>query len=82
MAKRTVLQDISLQWIKDLESGSTFSPTDLYQMLTQDHLDECNQRGDSNWEERYRNDARWAIQIAQDREGLITRIRRGLYQRL
>jgi hypothetical protein len=27
-------------------------------MLTQDYLDECQSRGDSDWEERYKNDAR------------------------
>jgi hypothetical protein len=48
-------------------------------MLTQDYLDECQSRGDSDWEERYKNDARWAMQIALDREGLITRIKRGSY---
>ena len=82
MKKLTVLQDISLKWIRDLTCGTTFSPSDLYRMLTRDHLDECRERGDSNWEERYRNDARWAIQIALDREGFITRIRHGSYRRL
>ena len=82
MNKLTVLQDISLKWIKNLACGTVFSPGDLYRMLTRDHLDECQARGDSNWEERYRNDARWAIQIALDREGLIARIVRGSYRRL
>jgi hypothetical protein len=82
MMKLTVLQDISLNWIRNLARGTTFSPHDLYSMLTQDYLDECQNRGDSDWEERYKNDARWAIQIALDREGLITRIKRGSYRRL
>jgi len=82
MKKLTVLQDISLKWIKNLASGTVFSPSDLYRMLMRDHLDECQERGYSNWEERYRNDARWAIQIALDREGLIERIVRGSYRRL
>jgi hypothetical protein len=82
MMKLTVLQDISLNWIRNLARGTTFSPHDLYRMLMQDYLDECQDRGDSDWEERYKNDARWAIQIALDREGLITRIKRGSYRRL
>jgi hypothetical protein len=82
MMKLTVLQDISLSWIRNLARGTTFSPQDLYSMLTQDYLDECQNRGDSDWEERYKNDTRWAIQIALDREGLITRVKRGSYRRL
>lgn len=82
MTKLTILQDISLNWIRNLAHGTTFSTRDLYSMLVKDHLDECRARGDSDWEARFKNDARWAMQIALDREKIITRIKRNSYRRL
>jgi hypothetical protein len=80
MLKRTELQDVCFAWIQELKPGKTFEPADLYRLLQTKYPDECGERGDSSYEERYRNDARWAVKRALG-QGLTSQIRRGLYQR-
>jgi hypothetical protein len=79
MLKRTVLQDICLEWIKELQIGETFKPSDLCQLLQEKYPQKCIERGESAYEERYRNDARWAVKRAL-RDKLTSHINRGKYQ--
>ncbi len=81
MLKRTELQDISFDWIQELKTGKVFGPADLYRFLQAKFPEECGERGDSDYEERYKNDARWGIKRAM-KQGLISQIRHGEYQRI
>ena len=80
MLKRTHLQDESLDWIKRQGAGRLIKPPHIYMYLQEKYPDEISTRGDSSWEPRYRNDARWALKTAE-RDQLVTRLRRGIYRR-
>jgi hypothetical protein len=80
--KNTELREAALSYIRSLPKGTIFENNDLYKFLQKHHADECRIRGDAANEERFRNDARWAVQDAK-REKLVTDTgNRGQHQRI
>jgi hypothetical protein len=65
MLKNTELREAALNYIRTLPVGRVFTNQDLYTVLEKDFPQECRTRGDAAHEERYRNDARWAVQDAK-----------------
>ena len=79
--KKTILQDAAYLWIYDRRAGEVFRVTDVYSFLGQKFPEWRQQRGDSKWEERFQNDARWGVQRAK-RDRLIEPTgERGAYRR-
>lgn len=81
MSKKTELQDVGLDWIYGLDTETIFRPADLYCFLQKKYPSKCEERGDSAYEKRYKNDARWAVKRAL-RNGLTSHIAHGRYQRI
>jgi hypothetical protein len=81
MLKNTELQEAAYGWIKALPHGRFFETSEIYRFLEEHFAMECSQRGDAATEPRYKNDARWAVQLAKRNKLLkITNIR-GRFQR-
>lgn len=74
-------RDLAREWIEAMPAGRKFSNDEMYAYLTSHFPEECKARGDAEKEPRYRNDARWAIQIAK-RDNLVRDLRIGLHERL
>jgi hypothetical protein len=81
MVKKTELQYIALDWIKQLPRGSFFGPPDIYRFLEHYYKAQIEYRGDAGKEPRYKNDARQGIRIAHD-QGLIEQVRQGSWRRV
>jgi hypothetical protein len=65
MLKNTELREAALGYIRMLPSGTVFDNKELYRFLEENFPQECRIRGDAQREERFRNDARWAVQDAK-----------------
>jgi hypothetical protein len=82
MLKETELREATYQWIEALPKGTLFYSEQLYRFLEENFPNECNKRGDTSNEPRYRNDARWAVRDAKDRKIAKSTNKRGKYQRI
>ena len=79
MQKQTELQDSARDWINSLPRGTEFKLNELYEFLEDNFPQEITARGYAATEPRYKNDARWAVQIAV-RDRLVTAQARGVYR--
>jgi len=82
MNKKTILQDHAIDWISRLPSGTIFPLPPLYEFIEQNYPDECQERGYSQSEERWRNDARWGVLKAKAKGLIESTGDRGKYRRL
>jgi hypothetical protein len=65
MLNNAELREAALNYIRNPPIGRVFTNQELYRVLEKDFPEECRIRGDAAHEERFRNDARWAVQDAK-----------------
>ena len=82
MIKRSELQDAALTMIQGLRKGQVFHVGELYRFLEKEFPAECQARGDSQWEPRYKNDARWAVKKAAIAGIIVPAAQHGEWQRV
>lgn len=78
MLKDAALRDEAFDWILGL-SGETFTNKELYAFFKRHHP---SPGGKSNWDERCKGAARWAVHRARRRNLILTTGTRGEWKRL
>jgi hypothetical protein len=86
MLKKTELREAAYNWIEKQPHNSQFGNADSYRFLETHFAAECCERGDASMEQRYKNDARWAVQDAlgktHGRKKIIERVGLGRFRRI
>ena len=80
MINKTELRVHAYLCIYKMPAGRVFTNADLYRYLEDRFPVKASKRGDSKWEPRFQNDARWAVQDAK-RDGYIEPVERGRFKR-